>query len=140
MLSGSKPSLYSYTSQTFDWVPSLASDFPTALTEETVDGQTLWATEVPIKQGVMWSDGNEITAEDFAFTANTANELMLTGNWPGIVDPEYYHHSEALDPYRLKIYFQKKPRPRPLAIWAGLYAHILQRILGAGGGRGEAGR
>ncbi|MDE2937851.1 MAG: ABC transporter substrate-binding protein [Chloroflexota bacterium] len=109
VLSGSKPSLYSYTSQTFDWVPSLASDFPTALTEETVDGQTLWATEVPIKQGVMWSDGNEITAEDFAFTANTVNELMLTGYWPGIVDPEYYHHSEALDPYRLKIYFQKKP-------------------------------
>ena len=109
VLSGSKPSLYSYTSQTFDWVPSLASDFPTALTEETVDGQTLWTTEVPLKQGVMWSDGNEVTAEDFAFTANTANELMLTGNWPGIVDPEYYHHSEALDPYRLKIYFQKKP-------------------------------
>ena len=109
VLSGSKPSLYSYTSQTFDWVPSLASDFPTELTEETVDGQTLWTTEVPLKQGVMWSDGNEVTAADFAFTANTANELMLTGNWPGIVDPEYYHHSEALDPYRLKIYFQKKP-------------------------------
>ena len=109
VLSGSKPSLYSYTSQTFDWVPSLASDFPTALLEETVDGETLWTTEVPLKQGVTWSDGTEVTAEDFAFTANTANELMLTGNWPGIVDPEYYHHSEALDPHRLKIYFQKKP-------------------------------
>ncbi len=109
VLSGSKPSLYTYTSQTFDWVPSLASDFPTELAEETVDGQTLWTTEVPIKQGVMWSDGNEVTAEDFAFTANTASELMLTGNWPGIVDPEYFHHAEALDPYRLKIYFQKKP-------------------------------
>ena len=31
VLGGSKPSLYSYTSQRFDWVPSLASDFPTAL-------------------------------------------------------------------------------------------------------------
>lgn len=109
VLSGSKPSLYTYTSQSFDWVPSLASDFPTALLEETVDGETLWTTEVPLKQGVMWSDGTEVTAEDFAFTANTANELMLTGNWPGIVDPEYYHHSEALDPYRLKIYFRQKP-------------------------------
>ena len=108
-LGGSKPTLYTYTSQSFDWVPSLASDFPTALAEETVDGQTLWTTEIPLKQGVMWSDGSEVTAEDFAFTANTANELMLTGNWPGIVDPEYYHHSEALDPYRLKIYFQQKP-------------------------------
>ena len=109
VLSGSKPSLYSYTSQRFDWVPSLASDFPTALQEETVEGETMWSTEVPLKQGVMWSDGNEVTAEDFAFTANTANELQLTGNWPGIVDPEYFHNAEALDPYRLKIYFQKKP-------------------------------
>ena len=109
VLGGSKPILYTYTSQRFDWVPSLASDFPTALLEETVDGETFWTTEVPLKQGVMWSDGNEVTAEDFAFTANTANELMLTGNWPSIVDPEYYHHAEALDPYRLKIFFQKKP-------------------------------
>ena len=109
VIGGSKPSLYTYTRQSFDWVPSLASDFPSALQEETVDGQTLWTTEVPLKQGVMWSDGNEVTADDFAFTANTANELMLTGNWPGIVDPEYYHHAEALDPYRLKIFFQKKP-------------------------------
>ena len=109
VLSGGKPSLYTYTSQTFDWVPSLASDFPTALVEESVDGQNLWTTEVPLKQGMMWSDGNEVTAEDFAFTANTASELMLTGNWPGIVDPEYFHHAEALDPYRLKIYFKQKP-------------------------------
>ena len=109
VLGGTKPSLYTYTSQSYDWVPSLASDFPTALLEETVDGQTFWTTEVPLKQGVIWSDGNEVTAGDFAFTANTVNEMMLTGNWPGIVDPEYYHHSEALDPYRLKIYFQKKP-------------------------------
>ena len=57
----------------------------------------------------MWSDGNEVTAEDFAFTANTAYEMQLTGNWPGIVDPEYFHHAEALDPYLLKVYFQKKP-------------------------------
>ena len=108
-LGGSKPSLYTYTSQRFDWVPSLASDFPTALAEETVDGQSLWTTEVPLKQGMMWSDGVEVTAEDFAFTANTANELALTGNWPGVVDPDYFHRAEAVDPYRLKIYFQQKP-------------------------------
>ena len=109
VLGGTKPTLYTYTSQSFDWVPYLASDFPTALQEETVDGQVLWTTEIPLKQGVMWSDGSDVTAEDFAFTANTASEMMLTGNWPGIVDPEYFHHAEALDPYRLKIYFQKKP-------------------------------
>ena len=51
VLGGSKPSLYSYSAQRYDWVPSLASDFPTPLAEETVGGQTLWTTEVPLKQG-----------------------------------------------------------------------------------------
>ena len=56
-----------------------------------------------------WSDGNEVTADDFVFTAQTAKDLQLTGNWPSIVDPEFYDHSEALDPHTLKIYFSKKP-------------------------------
>ena len=57
----------------------------------------------------MWSDGNPVTAEDFAFTAQTAAEMELTGNWPSIVDPEYFDHAEALDTYNMKIYFKKKP-------------------------------
>ena len=109
MLGGGKPVLYTYSAQRFDWVPSLAADFPTALAEETVGGQTFWTTEVPLKQGVKWSDGNDVTAEDFAFTAHTAAELELSGNWPSIVDPEFFDHAEALDPYRLKIFFKQKP-------------------------------
>ena len=109
VLGGGKPALYSYSAQRFDWVPSLAADFPTALAEETVGGQTLWSTEVALKQGVKWSDGNDVTAEDFAFTAHTAAGLELSGNWPSIVDPEFFDHAEALDTYRLKIYFKQKP-------------------------------
>ena len=109
VLGGTKPTLYSYSAQRFDWIPSLASDFPTPLTEETVGGETLWTTEVPLKQGVKWSDGNDVTAEDFAFTAHTVAELQLPGNWPSIVDPDYFDHAEALDPHRLKIYFKQKP-------------------------------
>ena len=108
-LTGTKPTLYSYSDQRFDWVPSLAADFPSPLQEETVGDETLWSTEVELKQGVKWSDGNDVTADDFVFTAQTAKELQLTGNWPSIVDPEFYDHSEALDPHTLKIYFSKKP-------------------------------
>ena len=109
VLGGSKPALYTYTAQRFDWVPSLASDFPTALAEEQVDGQTFWVTEIPLKEGVMWSDGSAVTAEDFVFTAQTVIEMQLSGNWPSIVDPEYFDHAEALDPHQLKIYFKQKP-------------------------------
>ena len=108
-LSDTKPTLYGYSDQRFDWVPSLATDFPSPLQEEAVGGQTLWTTQVELKQGVKWSDGNDVTAEDFAFTANTATEMELTGNWPSIVDPEFFDHAEALDPYTLKIYFNQKP-------------------------------
>ena len=109
VLSGTKPTLYSYSAQRFDWIPSLALDFPSPLKEEVVGEQSLWSTEVDIKQGVKWNDGSDVTAEDFAFTAHTATELQLPGNWPSIVDPEFFDHAEALNPYKLKIYFKKKP-------------------------------
>ncbi len=109
VLGGDKPSLYTYSAQRYDWVPSLAADFPTALAEETVGGQTFWTTEVALKQGMKWSDGNDVTAEDFIFTAHTVADLELSGNWPSIVDPEFFDHAEAPDPYRLKIFFKQKP-------------------------------
>ena len=109
VLSGAKPALYGYSAQRFDWVPSLAADFPSPLREESIDGETLWTTEVPLKPGVKWSDGNDVTAEDFIFTAQTVADLELSGNWPGMVDPDFFHHAEALDPYRLKIFFKQKP-------------------------------
>ena len=109
VLAGARPTLYSYSDQRFDWIPSLAADFPIPLQEEMVGDRALWSTEVELKQGVMWSDGNEVTADDFVFTAQTAKDLKLTGNWPSIVDPEFFDHAEALEPHTLKIYFSKKP-------------------------------
>lgn len=109
VLGGAKPSLYGLSDQRFDYIPSVAEDFSTPLVEETVDGETLWTTEVPFKKGVKWSDGNDVTAEDFVFTAHTVRDLEMTGNWTSSVDLKFFHHAEALDPYRLKIYFKQKP-------------------------------
>ena len=106
---GGKPSLYTLSAQRFDYVPSAAADFSTELEEETVDGTALWTTEVPLKQGVKWSDGNDVTAHDFVFTAHTVLDLELTGSWTSTVDPKFLDHAEALDDYRLKIYFKKRP-------------------------------
>ena len=114
VLGGGPASLFTYTDQRFDWVPSLAADFPTPITEEAIGGETLWTTEVGLKQGVMWSDGNEVTAEDFVFTAHTVRDLQLSGNWSSSVDPQYFDHAEALSSHQLKIFFKKKPG---LSIW-----------------------
>ena len=109
VLSGGKPALYSLSDQRFDWIPSAATDFPTPVVEETAGGTTLWTTEVVLKKGMKWSDGNDVTAEDFIFTAHTVRDLELSGNWSSSVDTEFFDHAEAPDPYKLKIYFKQKP-------------------------------
>ena len=109
VLGGAKPGLYGLSDQRFDYIPSVAKDFSTPLKEETVGGETFWTTEVPFKKGVKWSDGNDVTAGDFVFTAHTVRDLELSGNWSSTVDPNFFDHAEALDPYRLKIYFKEKP-------------------------------
>ena len=38
VLAGYAPQLYGYSDQRFDWVPVVASDFPTDLKKETIDG------------------------------------------------------------------------------------------------------
>ena len=109
VLSGGKPALYSLSDQRFDWIPSAANDFPTPVIEETVGGTVFWTTEVALKKGMHWSDGDDVTAEDFIFTAHTVRDLELSGNWSSSVDTEFFDHAEALDAYKLKIYFKQKP-------------------------------
>ena len=109
VLADDKPALYGYSAKRFDSIPSLAADFPSPLMEEAVEGRTLWSTEVTLKEGVSWSDGLPVTADDFVFTAHTASELQLTGSWPAIVDPDFFERAEADGPYDLKIYFKKRP-------------------------------
>ena len=114
VLEGDQPSLFRYSEQRFDWIPSLADGFPTPIREETIEGNTFWTAEVALKQGMRWSDGTEVTANDFVFTAHTVMDLGLSGNWPSIVNPEFFDHAEAVDPYNLKIFFKQAPG---LAVW-----------------------
>jgi peptide/nickel transport system substrate-binding protein len=109
VLQESKLSLFKYSGKAYNWVPSLAADFPTPLKEEIIGDQTFWITEVDLKQGVKWNDGREVTTEDFVFTAHTVRDLQLTGGWQSIVDPEFFDHAEALGPYKLKVVFKKQP-------------------------------
>ena len=90
------------------------SGFPTPIIEETIDGTTFWTTEVELKKGLNWSDGNEVTADDYVFTAHTVLDLDLSGNWASIVDSKFVDHVEALGTHKLKLFFKEKPG---LSIW-----------------------
>ncbi len=98
------PSAYGLTTHRWQFVPALAADLPTDLEEEG----DFWVSTVPLKQGAMWSDGAEITAEDWAWTANVALTLGLSGNWQSY-DGAYLDRIEAVDPYTAKLYYHTKP-------------------------------
>ena len=122
VIGGYATQLYGYSAQRFDWVPVAADGFPTALSQETIDGTEYWTTEVTLKQGVTWSDGEELTADDFVFTVNTVMDLQLGGNWAQLVDTAFVDRAEALDSHRLKIYFKStdadgNPQTPGLSVW-----------------------
>ena len=122
VLGGISGSLYGYSDQRFDWVPSLAADFPTPLEKETVGGTEFWTAEVELKRGVNWSDGEELDANDFVFTVNTVLDMKLGSNWASAVDPAFLDRVEALDSHKLKVYFKTSdadgnPQTPGLSVW-----------------------
>ena len=75
-----------------------------------------------MKTGLVWSDGEEITAEDFVFTVNTVMDLELGSNWASAVDPAFVDRVEALDSHLLKIFFKAtddegNPQTPGLSVW-----------------------
>lgn len=104
-------SLYTLTTKTFIWVPGLAagqpSDMPPVLSDKVdADGNPLYESTVKLKQGVMWSDGNEFTADDVVFTYKLIDKYVdvFGGNWSGNLYPDLYYDIEKLDKYTVKFY------------------------------------
>ncbi len=122
VLDGHSGALYGYSDQRFDWVPGLAADFPTDLKKETVGDGEFWTAEVPIKTGVLWSDGHELDSGDFVFVVNTVLDLGLSSNWAAVVDQAFLERVEALDSHTLKVFFKTtdaegNPQTPGLSVW-----------------------
>ena len=148
VLNGHSGSMYGYSDQRFDWVPGLAADFPTDLKKETVSDGEFWTAEVPLRAGVMWSDGHELDTGDFVFTVNTVFDLQLSSNWAAVVDKAFLERVEAIDSHTLKVYFKTtdaegNPQTPGLSVWQfGLgfmpvmaehyWAPIVEEVKGAG--------
>jgi ABC-type transport system substrate-binding protein len=57
-------------------------------------------------QGALWSDGEEITAQDYVFTFNACKDLKLTQNWPQQCTPGGLEAEvTAVDDYTLEFTF-----------------------------------
>ena len=150
VLQGHATSLYGYSDQRFDWVPVAAAGLPTDLVRETVDGVEYWTTQVSMREGIEWSDGEELNAEDVLFTVNTVLEMGLGADWASAVDSNFVDRVEALDSHLLKIFFKTtdaegNPLTPGLAVWQfGLamapilaehyWAPVVEAAKGAGDG------
>jgi peptide/nickel transport system substrate-binding protein len=99
------PQLFTLSDQRFDFIPSLAADFPSDFTQSG----DLWTSSVTMQAGPSWSDGTPITADDVAFTANTALTFQLGLNWNSAYDPDFLDRVEAVDAQTVKFYFKQKP-------------------------------
>jgi ABC-type transport system substrate-binding protein len=98
------PSAYGLTTHRWDFVPGLAKDLPPALEEE---GE-FWTCTIAMREDAVWSDNTPITANDWAWTANTVLALDLSGNWEAY-DGNYLDRIEAVDDYTAKLYYHTKP-------------------------------
>ena len=121
-LDGVATTLYDYSHQRFDWVPVLADGFPSPLIKESVEGSQYWTSEVKLKENAYWSDGEQITADDFVFVVETALEMELGNNFYSVVDPDFLSHVKALSPHKIKVYFYAEdpdgePMKPGMSIW-----------------------
>lgn len=125
VLTNQHPALFTLEAPTWQLGPSLAAGGPEAAVQEG----DVWTVTQTLRQGMTWSDGEPVTANDFVFTWNTVTDFGLGGNWPTNVaqyvpdDPattdvdettDGVMKVEAVDDYTVKITFSSDPG---LAIW-----------------------
>ena len=114
------PTMFVYSDQRWDWVPQVAAAPPDPIVQEG----DFYVGTVKVKDGLKWSDGSPLTAEDVAFTANTALTFSLSGNWVGYFNPTVLDRVEAVDTLSLKYYYKVRPG---LPIWQ--YGALLGPII-----------
>jgi peptide/nickel transport system substrate-binding protein len=106
MLPG-KMSFYQLSPKYFTLVPQLAADAEVPALEQEGDE---WVAEIPMREDVVWSDGEPFTAADYAFTAQTVKDFnLISGNWSNWYDFNYLDRIEAPDDFTARLVFHTKP-------------------------------
>lgn len=69
----------------------------------------LLAANVTLRANLFWSDGSPVTAQDVAFTVNTALQFQLGLDWAAAYEPNVIERVEALNPQTVRFYFRAQP-------------------------------
>jgi peptide/nickel transport system substrate-binding protein len=116
------PRLYHLNPQDSSFQPYSAEGLPSEVTQ---DGG-LYSASVKLRPNLKWTDGSPFTADDIAFTVNTALAFELGYDWSAYYPREYLDHVEAVDPSTVKFYFKQKPN---VGVWqyGALQGPIVQK-------------
>ena len=104
------PRLYHLAPPASSFQPYAAEGLPSEVTQ---DGG-LYSASVKLRPNLKWTDGSSFTADDVAFTVNTALTFELGYDWSAYYPREYLDHAEAVDPSTVKFYFKQKPN---VGVW-----------------------
>ncbi len=104
------PTLFGLSDQRYDIVVGCAAEIPGAFVQE---GE-YFVNTVTLKEGLVWSDGSPVTADDVVFTINTVLLFKLGLNWQSAYNPDYLVKAEVVDPLTIKYYYNQEPG---LSLW-----------------------
>jgi peptide/nickel transport system substrate-binding protein len=113
-LSPTTAGMYTIAYPGIEFVPDLAD----GELQPAVQEGDAWVGTITLREGLLWSDGEPLTAEDVAFTWNTVKDTALQGGWLDYTD--YAPDSgpitavEAVDDLTVQVTFNAQPG---LAIW-----------------------
>ena len=97
----------------------IAPDLAAGELEPVVQDGDNWVGTITLQEGLTWSDGEPITANDYVFTYETARDFGLTANWPDYLDAAAEDVPgvtgvEAVDDVTIEVTFNTEPG---LAVW-----------------------
>lgn len=99
------PRLYHLVPPDLTFQPLAADGMPSKVIQE---GNQYSAT-VNLRTDLKWTDGSPFTAEDVAFTVNTALAFELGFDWSAYYSRETIDRAEVIDPSTVKFHFKQKP-------------------------------
>lgn len=79
-----------------------------------------YTAQALLRRDLEWTDGSRFTAEDVAFTVNTALQFELGYDWKASYDPDWLARAEAPDDFTVKYDFKQPPN---FKVW---YFGVLQ--------------
>ncbi len=116
------PRLYHLVPPAFDFQPLAAEGMPSAVIAEGNE----YSASVKLRGDLTWTDGSPFTANDVAFTINSALQYELGYDWASYYAKGILHHVEAMDAQTVKFYLRQKP---DVSVWqyGALQGPIVQK-------------